>query len=280
VINKYRWYEKVRIYLGIAVFLTFILAPFFEAFLVSLRPWRKIISIPYEVITEGMSFDAYFSVWQNVPLLWLYIWNSFFIATCVTLLTLVAVIPAAWAFARFEFWGSRTLLTSFLAVNMVGGAVLVIPLFKIMMNLGLLNTYWAMIMPGTAFLIPIGIWLLRAYLMRIPRELEEAAWADGASRLYILWRVIIPIAMPGLVVVTIATFIGAYSQQFIIAISFNSSQYLHPLPVGLYLQSGGSLSAWNEVMAASIIGVLPVMIIFFFLQRHMIDGLTAGAVKA
>jgi len=279
MINKYKWWEKVGIYFGIAVFLTFTLAPFFEAFLVSLRPLNKINSIPYKIITEGMSFDAYFTMWKNVPKLHLYIWNSFFIATAVTIIALIAVIPAAWAFARFEFKGRDALLGAFLAINMVGGAVLIIPLFKLMSAFGWLNTYWAMIVPGAAFLIPTGIWLLRSYLMKIPRELEEAAWVDGASRLYILRRVIIPIAMPGIVVVAIATFIGAYAQQFLFALTFNSKTDLYPLPVGIYQFFGRQTVVWNELMAASLVGILPVLIIYIFLQRYIIAGLTAGAVK-
>lgn len=279
MINKYKWWEKVGIYAGIAVFLSFTLAPFFEAFLVSLRPLNKINSVPYKIITENMSFEAYFTMWKSVPLLHVYIMNSFFIATAVTVIALVAVIPAAWAFARFEFRGRDALLGAFLAINMVGGAVLIIPLFKLMSAFGWLNTYWAMIVPGAAFLIPTGIWLLRSYLMKIPRELEEAAWVDGASRLYILRRVIIPIAMPGIVVVAIATFIGAYAQQFLFALTFNSSTALHPLPVGIYQFFGRQTVLWNELMAASLVGILPVLIIYIFLQRYIIAGLTAGAVK-
>lgn len=279
MIHKYSRLEIIGIYLGIAVFLTFILAPFLEAFLVSLRPLNQINSVPYKIITENMSFDAYFSMWHNVPKLWLYMWNSFFVATCVTLLALFAVIPSAWAFARFEFRGRDALLGAFLAINMVGGAVLIIPLFKLMKNVGLLNTYWSMILPGAAFLIPTGIWLLRSYLMKIPRELEEAAWVDGASRLYILRRVIMPIAMPGIVVVAIATFIGAYAQQFLFALTFNSSSDLYPLPVGINQFFGRQQVVWNEVMAASLVGILPVLAIYIFLQRYIIAGLTAGAVK-
>jgi multiple sugar transport system permease protein len=136
-----------------------------------------------------------------------------------------------------------------------------------------------MIIPGAAFLIPTGIWLLRSYLMKIPRELEEAAWVDGASRMYILRRVIIPIAMPGIVVVAIATFIGAYAQQFLFALTFNSSTDLYPLPVGIYQFFGRQTVVWNELMAASLVGILPVLIIYIFLQRYIIAGLTAGAVK-
>ena len=177
------------------------------------------------------------------------------------------------------FRGRDGLLAAFLAVNMVQGAVLIIPLFKVMQQLGLLNTYFAMIAPGTAFVIPTGIWLLRSYLQKIPKELEEAAWADGAGRIYTLVRVIIPIATPGIMVVAIATFITAYAQQFLYALTFNSVNELNPLPVGLFQFFGRQTVVWNELMAASLVGILPVLIVYVFLQRHIVAGLTAGAVK-
>ena len=130
------------------------------------------------------------------------------------------------------------LLGAFLAVNMFSGAVLLIPLFRLMRSFGVLNTYLAMIVPGVAFLIPSAIWLLRTYMMRIPRELDEAALVDGASHFYTLRRVILPIAMPGITVVAITTFIGAYAQQFIFALTFNSKTEYMPLPVGLFAYFG------------------------------------------
>ncbi len=279
MINKYRWWEMLLIYCGITLLLIFLLAPFVEAFVVSLRPIQALRSIPYRFITENMSFDAYHSMWKSVPLLWLYMFNSFMIAAAVTFFALIAVIPAAYAFARFEFKGRDGLLTAFLAINMVSGAVLLIPLYKVMKQLGLLNTYFAMIAPGAAFSIPTGIWLLRSYLLKIPKELEEAAWADGASRLYTLRRVILPIAMPGIVVVAIATFIGAYAQQFLFALTFNSVNELNPLPVGMFQFFGRQTIVWNELMAASLVGILPVLIVYIFLQKYIVAGLTAGAVK-
>lgn len=279
MINKYRWYEIVGIYLGILVFLAFILAPFLEAFLVSLRPIDDIFSAPYRIFTEDMSFQAYISMWSSVPLLWRYILNSLLISTVVTVIALFCIIPAAYAFARFEFKGSNAFLAGFLAINMVGGAVLIIPLYKLMLNLGLLNTYWSMIIPGAAFSVPTGIWLLRSYLIKIPRELEEAAWVDGASKLYTLRRVIIPIAIPGIIVVAVATFIAAYAQQFLFALTFNSTNELNPLPVGLFQFFGRQTVVWNELMAAALVGILPVLIIYIVLQRFIVAGLTAGAVK-
>lgn len=279
MIDRYRWYEIVGLYAGMAVFLFFVLSPFIEGFLVSLKPLAQLFSTPYSFIPKNGSFDAYFRIWESVPMLGLYIFNSFFISSVVTLVVIVVVVPAAYALARFQFAGAGIMMGAFLAVNMFSGAVLLIPLFRLMRSMGLLNTYWAMIVPGAAFLIPSSIWLLRTYLMRIPRELDEAAWVDGASRLYTLRRVILPLAMPGIVVVAIMTFIGAYAQQFIFALTFNSKSEFMPLPIGLFAFFGKQEVIWNELMAASFVGVLPVMVVIVFLQRYLVAGLTAGAVK-
>ncbi|MCD7109378.1 carbohydrate ABC transporter permease [Rhizobium sp. DKSPLA3] len=279
LINRYTWYEIVGIYAGILVFLTFLLAPFVEGFLVSLKPLSQLFSSPYRFIPENGSFEAYRTMWVSVPGFARYIFNSLFISSVVTIVVLILVVPAAYAFARFEFKGSGQLLGAFLAVNMFSGAVLLIPLFRLMRSLGVLNTYFAMIVPGVAFLIPTAIWLLRTYMMRIPKELDEAAFVDGASHFYTLRRVILPIAMPGIVVVAITTFIGSYAQQFIYALTFNSKSEYAPLPVGLFAYFGRQEVVWNELMAASFVGIAPAMIIIFFLQRYLVSGLTAGAVK-
>lgn len=279
LINRYKWYEILAIYCGIALFLIFVLSPFVEGFLVSLKPLSQLFSSPYRFWPENGSFETYRTMWVSVPGFARYIFNSFFISGIVTAVVLALVIPAAYAFARFEFRGSGLLLGAFLAVNMFSGAVLLIPLFRLMRSIGVLNTYLAMIVPGVAFLIPSAIWLLRTYMMRIPRELDEAAYVDGASYFYTLRRVIIPIAMPGIVVVAITTFIGSYAQQFIYALTFNSKTEYMPLPVGLFAYFGRQEVIWNELMAASFVGIAPAMIVIFFLQRYLVSGLTAGAVK-
>jgi multiple sugar transport system permease protein len=279
LINRYKWYEVIGIYAGIMVFLTFVLAPFVEGFLVSLKPLSQLFSSPYRFIPENGSFEAYRTMWVSVPGFGRYIFNSFFISTVVTTAVLILVVPASYAFARFEFKGAGLLLGAFLAVNMFSGAVLLIPLFRLMRSFGLLNTYFAIMVPGIAFLIPSAIWLLRTYMMRIPRELDEAAFVDGASHFYTLRRVILPIAMPGITVVAITTFIGSYAQQFIYALTFNSKTEFAPLPVGLFAYFGRQEVVWNELMAASFVGIAPAMIVIFFLQRYLVSGLTAGAVK-
>lgn len=279
MIDRYRWWETVLIYCGVGLFLLFVLAPFIEGFMVSLKPLTHLFSSPYRFWPDDGSFTAYVTMWKSVPYLGRYIVNSIFISTVITVLVLILAVPASYAFARFEFPGAGLFLGGFLAVNMISGAVLLIPLYRLLREFGLLNTYAAMIVPGAAFLIPTGIWLLRTYIQRIPRELDEAAWADGASRLYIFWRVILPLAMPGVSVVAITTFIGAYAQQFIFALTFNAKQEFMPLAVGLFAFFGRDEVVWNELMAASFVGILPVLIVFLFLQRYLVAGMTAGAVK-
>lgn len=279
MMNRYSIWQTIGIYIGLFFFIGFMLLPFVEMFVTSLRPLEHLRTTPYRFWSEDFSFDAYRTMWDSVPLLGRYIVNSIFIASAVTAFTMMLVIPAAYAYARLDFPFKNASLGGILAVNMFTGAVLLIPLYKVLKSLGLLNTYWAMIVPGIAFLIPTGIWLLKSYLEKIPVELEEAAYVDGASRLYVLRRVVIPLAVPGIIVVGTATFIGAYAQQFLFAITFNQTRELQPLPAGLQEFVGRQVVTWNEMMAASLTGVLPVILIFFFLQKYLVAGLTAGAVK-
>jgi multiple sugar transport system permease protein len=279
MMDRYTLLQKIGIYFGIGVFLVFILLPFFEMFMTSLKPLNHIFRSPYQFWSDDFSFDAYTRMWERVPNLGRYIWNSIFIATAVTVISMIVIVPAAYAYARLDFPFKTQSLGLFLSVNMFAGAVLLIPLYKLMRQLGLLNTYWAMIIPGVAFLIPTGIWLLRGYLEKIPKEMEEAAYMDGASRLYTLRRVILPLAGPGLVVVATTVFITAYAQQYLFAVTFNSNGDLHPLPVGLLQFIGYQNVEWNMMMAAALTGITPVLAVFLFLQRYLVAGLTAGAVK-
>lgn len=279
LMDRYNIWQKIGIYAAILVFLTFILLPFVEMFRTSLSPMSHLFHSPYEFWTTEFSFQAYHDMWIKVPLLGRYILNSIYVATMVTVLTMIFVIPAAYAYARLEFPFKSISLGAFLAVNMFTGAVLLIPLYRVMQTLSLLNTYWSMIIPGVAFLIPTGIWLLRGYLEKIPRELEEAAYVDGASRIYTLRRVVLPLAVPGLIVVGVSVFIGAYAQQYLFAITFNQVREYQPLAAGLFEFIGYQSVEWNQMMAAALTGILPVIIVFLFLQKYLVAGLTAGAVK-
>ena len=277
--NKYNTFEKIFTYSGILIFMTFILLPFVEMFYASLRPLDHLFRSPYQFYSDDLSFWAYREMWNTVPMLGRYIFNSFFLATSVAVITLIFVIPAAYSYARFKFPAKNTSLYVLLAINMFSGAVLLIPLYKVLRTFGLLNSYQAMIVPGVAFLIPTSIWLLKSYFEKIPIDLEEAAFVDGASRVQILRHIIAPLSTPGLVVVGIYAFIGAYAQQFLFAITFNQKKEYMPIPSGLYEFIGYQSVKWNEMMAASLVGIAPVLLVFIFLQKYIVEGLTAGAVK-
>ena len=277
--DKYNLFEKILLYSGILLFMIFILLPFVEMFYASLRPLDHLFRSPYQFFSDDLSFWAYGEMWNTVPMLGRYIFNSFYLATSVTIITILFVIPAAYSYARFNFPGKNSSLYLLLAINMFSGAVLLIPLYKLLRTLGLLNSYQAMIVPGVAFLIPTSIWLLKSYFEKIPIDLEEAAFVDGASRIQILRHIITPLSTPGLVVVSIYIFIGAYAQQFLFAITFNSKKEYMPIPAGLYEFIGYTTVKWNEMMAASLVGIAPVLFVFLFLQKYIVEGLTAGAVK-
>ncbi len=274
MIFRYKLWEKFIIYLGIFLFFTFLLLPFIEAFKISLRSTDNLAG------GGELSFDAYKQMFYTVPLLWRYFLNSIGLALSITVGVLCLSLPAAYAFARYEFKGKISILSSLLAVNMLSGAVLLIPLYRTMRTFGILNTYWAMIIPGIAFLIPTSIWLLRSYILSLPKELEEAAIVDGASSLKVLLYIVLPLAMPGVAVVSIATFIAAYAQQFLFAVTFNNNPEFMPLTQGLYEFFSRQEVEWPQLMAASLTATLPVMIVFMFLQKYLIAGLTAGAVKS
>ena len=257
----------------------FILLPFVEMFYASLRPLDHLFRSPYQFYSDDLSFWAYREMWNTVPMLPRYIFNSFFLASVTSIITLLFVIPAAYSYARFKFPFKNSSLYILLAINMFSGAVLLIPLYKVLRTFGLLNTYQAMIVPGVAFLIPTAIWLLKSYFEKIPIDLEEAAFVDWASRVQILRHIIAPLSTPGLVGVGIYAFIGSYAQQFLFAITFNQKKEYMPIPSGLYEFIGYTTVKWNEMMAASLVGIAPVLIIFLFLQKYIVAGLTSGAVK-
>jgi multiple sugar transport system permease protein len=277
--GKLRWHEMVAVYVGIALLLIFILAPFVEAAKVSLSPMSHLLSSPYQLIPPEITVAAYSDMWRSVPGLGRYIINSLIISGACTLITLLLAVPCGYALARLRFRGQGTWLMTMLGLNMFSGALLLIPLYRLLRQTGLLNTYAAMILPGAAFLIPTAIWLLQPFLKSIPHELEEAAAVDGASRVVILWRVVLPLSGPGLVVVAATSFIGAYAQQFLIALTFNSRDEIMPISIGLFQFFGRNEVLWNQLMAASLLSIVPVVALFAVLQRRIVGGLTAGGVK-
>ncbi|MBI9045964.1 MAG: carbohydrate ABC transporter permease [Anaerolineaceae bacterium] len=272
--------NRIIIYLLLGFFLLFLMLPFIEMFLVSIKPLEQVFEIPHSLWPETIYLKTYtHDIWETVPLLPLYLQNSILISTVVTLICLVAAIPAGYAFSRFRFPGRNAILFLTLAVNMFSPVVLLVPLFRTMRMFNLLNTYWCMIIPGATFLLPFSIWMLTGYFRNIPKALEQAALVDGATPWQALFHIVMPLAAPGMVTVATYAFVTSWGQQFVFAISFNTIREIQPITQGLYEYFGQNIMQWNELMAASLVAILPVTLVFLFLQKYLIEGLTAGAIK-
>jgi multiple sugar transport system permease protein len=206
----------------------------------------------------------------------LYFFNSAFTAIVVTAGNLLFGAMSGYAFARFEFKGRTILFASVLALMMVPHQVIMIPMYRIMVSFGWINTYWALIMPG--ILAPFGVFLMRQYIAALPREIEDAARIDGAGELYIFFRIVLPLCKPALTVLAIYTFLGTWN-SFLYPLLFTTLPEMRTLPVALSYYIGRQAIDWGHLMAGAGISAIPVLFLFLLFSRKIIEGLTAGALK-
>lgn len=207
-----------------------------------------------------------------------YFRNSVTVAVSTTVISIILSSLAGYSFSRFKFFGGHSLLLLFLITQMFPGALLIIPLFQVIKFLKLLNTLYALILSHITFSLPLCTWLMKGFFDQIPRELEEAAMIDGCSRISAMIYVIFPLAFPGIIAASIFSFIGSWD-EFIFALTFTSSDEVRTLPIGLQRFIGSYEIYWNHLGAASVLTTIPVIILFLFIQKYMVKGLTAGSVK-
>lgn len=243
----------------------------------SFKPNGQMFEKPPRLITESFSFDAYTSILTNPEKLRFFL-NSYIVALSVTALTLVIAILAAYALSRYEFKFKAPFNAMIVGVQALPPITLLIPYFGLVVALGLYNTYAGLILTYMVFTLPYGIIMLTGYFNTIPKELDEAVKVDGASSFTALWKVLVPISIPGLVSIGIYTFMLAWN-EFLFALTLTRTEDMRTVPIGIQLLMGQHSYEWNEMMAMSILGCLPVLLLFLFFQRYFIGGMTAGAVK-
>ncbi|MBC7472867.1 MAG: carbohydrate ABC transporter permease [Candidatus Sericytochromatia bacterium] len=209
---------------------------------------------------------------------WKWLGNSIMIAVITTIIGLCLASTTAYAFSRFEFKGKKTLLFSFLLTQMFPGAILIVPLYNIIKNFGLLNSYTGLLIAYSTISLPFCVWMLKSFFDTIPRSLEEAAMIDGLTSFGTFWKIILPLSLPGLSVTAFFSFITAWN-EFMFALTFMSTSEHYTLPVGLRTFVFEFNTDWNYMAAGAIIVSLPVLIFFFIAQKFLISGLTAGGVK-
>ncbi|MFV0374041.1 carbohydrate ABC transporter permease [Microbacterium sp.] len=244
----------------------------------SFKSNTEIFELPPRLITESFSFDAYGAIFTDAETMRFFV-NSYIVAGAVTISTLLVAIQAAYAFSRFEFRGKRVLNVVIVSVQAVPPITLLIPYFGLVVGLGLYNTYLGLILTYMVFTLPYAIIMMTGYFNTLPRELDEAVRVDGAGSMTALWRVLVPISIPGIVSVGIYTFMIAWN-EYLFALTLTRTIDMRTVPIGIQLLMGQHSYEWNQIMAMSVLGSIPVLILFLFFQRFFISGLTAGSVKS
>ncbi len=262
--------------LGAAVALVF-LAPYSVMVMSSLRTSVDVKTSPPSFIPREWQLSTYAQVLTDERFLnWLK--TSLLVATASTVVVMLVAIPAAYMTARFRFPGRTPFLLLVLVTQMFSPTALVVGLYRQFFELNLINTYAALIITNSAFNLAFGVWILHGFFSSIPKEVEEAAQLDGSNRLQTLWRVMLPLTKPGLVTATIFTFIAAWN-EYIVALTLMIDDSRKPLTVGMRAYITGYEQNWDQLFAASVIAVVPVVILFAMIEKHLIGGLTAGSVK-
>lgn len=270
----------ITIILG-ALFLT--LLPFYWMVLTSFTPRAELFKLPPDWIPKTVTLKNYYDILLSVKAEQLnfitYFKNSVVVSVAVVVLTLILAVPAGYSFSRFRFGGRRAVLNLVLVSQMLPIVMLLIPFYVTFRRFNLLNTHISVILPYLVFTLPFSMWMLKGYFDTIPIELEDAAVVDGCTKLGAMWRVILPNILPGVIATSIVAFIMSWD-EFIIALTLLAKDEMRTLPPGIVLSFVGEFEIrWGAMMAASVIISLPVMLIFAFLQKHLIRGITTGAVK-
>jgi multiple sugar transport system permease protein len=251
--------------------------PLVWTLLTSLKLEQDIVTRTLQYIPRRITFQNYITLWQqsSFPTL---VANSVVVTTITGLICLSIGTLAAYSFSRYRFRGRSKLLIFYLVIRMFPVVLMIIPLFVMMRNLGLLDTRFGLAMAYTTFLLPLCIWMLKGFFDAIPVELEDAARIDGCTRLGALFRVVLPLARSGLVTTAVFIAIAAWN-EFLFAMMMTTSQGSRTWPVGLQLMVGEFQLPWGPLSAGGIISIVPIILFFTIVQQSLIRGLTAGAVK-
>ncbi len=255
-----------------------ILFPYAVMLSTALKPQDEVFAFPPRWLPTHLAFDNFARMWTTVHF-GTALQNSLFVGVATTVLSLVVAIPAAYALARMSFYGKGLYRQFLLVTQMLSPIVLVIGIFRLMAAMGLIDQLWSLVLSYSAFNLAFATWMLQSYFATIPKELEEAAWIDGANKLQSLLRVFLPMATPALAVTAILVFIYSWN-EFVLALTLLRSDGKLTLTMKIFTMVGGAYTIdWSVVMAATFLATVPVAIVFSMLQRYLVRGLALGAVK-
>lgn len=257
--------------------LIFTLVPFYWTIVTSLKPESEIISAPIRYIAAPPTIENYLAVWHKIGFS-IFFRNSFIVSGISVILITILALIGGYAIARYQFRGRRVFMIILLSTQFIPTTMLLIPLAVVYRRLALLNTYRGLIMCYCTFQLPFTTILMRSFIKGIPFELEEAARIDGCTGFQAVIYILTPLLLPGLIAAASFAFIGCWN-EFLFALMFNNTMDRFTIPVGLnYLQGQYSIS-YGSIAAGSIIAMIPPVILFAYVQRYLVSGLSAGAVK-
>ncbi|MFJ8844894.1 carbohydrate ABC transporter permease [Streptomyces cyaneofuscatus] len=259
----------------------FILLPVYVMISSSLKPLQD-VSGKFQWIPSTLTVQPYFDIWKTVPLAKYFV-NSLIVASSATVLSVTIAVFSAYAVSRYKFRGKRVFTVTVLSTQMFPGILFLLPLFLIFVNIGsstgvaLYGSRGGLILTYLTFSLPFSIWMLIGYFDSIPKDLDEAALVDGCGPVGALFRVVVPAAVPGIVAVSVYSFMTAWGEVLFASVMTNDAT--RTLSVGLQGYATQNDVYWNQVMAASLVVSVPIVAGFLLLQRYLVAGLTAGAVK-
>lgn len=256
---------------------TVFLGPYVVMLLDSLRPRSDVLRTPATFFPQEWQLSTFGTVMSDARFLnWLK--TSLLVATSSTAIVVVVAVPAAYMTARFRFPGRGAFLIVVLVTQMFSPTSLVVGLYRQFFEANLVNTYLSIILTNSAFNLAFAVWILHGFFASIPAEVEEAANLDGCSRFGTLWRIMLPLTRPGLVTAVIFTFIAAWN-EYVVALTLIQDDAKKPLTVGINSYVTGYQQNWDQLFAAALIAIVPVVILFAVIERQLVAGLTAGSVK-
>lgn len=275
---KTKLITRIALWIGLIIAALYAGLPIVWLLSSSFKSNQSIFAIPPRLVDETFSLDAYIAVLTDEKNL-RFFFNSYAIAGVVVVVTLIIALLSAYSFSRFNFPGKKFINTIIISVQAVPPITLLIPYLVLVVQLGIYDSYLALILTYVVFTLPYAILMMTGYMNTLPKELDEAVMIDGGSRFRALCQVLVPSCVPGLVSVGLYTFIQCWN-EYLFALTLTKTNEMRTVPIGIASLMGQYAFEWNEIMAMSILGSLPVIIIALFFQKYFIAGMTAGAVKS
>lgn len=270
---------QILLIVFMVVYLIVTLFPLYWMLVTSLKSNKTAYRTPPDFWPNPLTFENYGKLFSQDATILHFLWNSMVIGGGTVLLCLIIGTLAGYSLSRFKIPGKSSIMGFILVSQLFPLAVLLIPLYMRFTKFGWIDTYWSVILAHTAITLPYSIWLLKSFIDTIPKELEEAAGIDGCTRMGILTKIILPVITPGLVTAAVTSFLMSF-REFLYALTLTSTEATRPISPGLQVYYMAVMSLrWADLMAAATFAIIPVIIIYIFLQKYVVRGLTGGAVK-